>query len=516
VKHPSLRRLFPVALVVAATLAAAPFAAAQTPLGNAFTYQGRLDQSASPANGSYSMVFKLWDSPTGGTQVGPTLTFDGLAGNPAPVNITGGLFTASLDFGAGAFGTNARWLEITIDGVTLSPRQATSPAPAALFSAAPWATSGSSVSYSGGNVGIGTTLPSSALEVSRTTGDAEIGIVGGDGGRRWTLQSSSGVSSFPLEGTFQIIDRTAGASRLTINPAGMVGIGTTDPLRTLTVGGDAEAFGNFDVGGYLAVRGPAVLRGDVDVTGRLGINASGTQYRLQVVGDTRFEGLAQFANGTLQILNSGLQFGTPNQNTDPISIERVDGGSDSSTLVINIGDNPGSNAPPGDDLIIKAGGQIIFIFRSNGLAAKVGDPLWATISDQRAKHEIQPLTGALDQLMQLKGHTFYYNEPNKPGARPGKCIGFIAQDVEPVFPEWVRTDHDGMKSLAMPGIEAITVEALRELRAEKDAQIEALRAEKDAQIEELAAAHAAQVRANEQLAERLARLESLMEKSTAR
>jgi len=43
--------------------------------------------------------------------------------------------------------------------------------------------------------------------------------------------------------------------------------------------------------------------------------------------------------------------------------------------------------------------------------------------------------------------------------------------VEPVFPEWVGTDLDGAKNLSIRGFEALTIEAIREIRD----QIEALK-----------------------------------------
>src|SRR5438132_153676 len=71
---------------------------AQTPLGTAFTYQGQLKSGGSPASGSFNMVFKLFDAATIGNQIGPTLTFDGVGGNPALVVVANGLFTVQLDF----------------------------------------------------------------------------------------------------------------------------------------------------------------------------------------------------------------------------------------------------------------------------------------------------------------------------------------------------------------------------------------------------------------------------------
>src|SRR5262249_33893804 len=129
------------------------------PLGNAFTYRGQLKQSGSPANGNYNMVFTLWNDPTASApanQVGGPVTL-----NPVPV--TGGLFTVKLnsaaEYGVTAFDGNRRWLEITVNGTRLTPRQEVTAAPYAQFAqfaARPWLTSASDTYFTGGNVGVGT------------------------------------------------------------------------------------------------------------------------------------------------------------------------------------------------------------------------------------------------------------------------------------------------------------------------------------------------------------------------
>jgi hypothetical protein len=50
----------------------------------------------------------------------------------------------------------------------------------------------------------------------------------------------------------------------------------------------------------------------------------------------------------------------------------------------------------------------------------------------------------------------------------GVYMGMIAQDVEKVFPEWVKTDINGYKTLGFIGFEALTTEAVRELKAENN------------------------------------------------
>src|ERR1043165_8573971 len=75
--------------------------------GTAFTYQGRLNDSGSAANGNYDMEFYLRDSLSGGNPVGTTNSL-------APVPASNGLFTVTLDFGAGVFTGANRWLEIGV------------------------------------------------------------------------------------------------------------------------------------------------------------------------------------------------------------------------------------------------------------------------------------------------------------------------------------------------------------------------------------------------------------------
>ena len=115
-------------LLVAASLVRAPAAS----LGSAFTYQGRLTEAGQPANGEYDLRFLLFDADGGGIQNGPTLTNENLS-------VTGGVFTATLDFGTNVFTGRALWLEIAVRPGTntgaftdLTPRQPVTATPYAL------------------------------------------------------------------------------------------------------------------------------------------------------------------------------------------------------------------------------------------------------------------------------------------------------------------------------------------------------------------------------------------------
>jgi hypothetical protein len=103
----------------------------QAVTGNAFTYQGYLEDGSSPANGKYDFQFNLYNDLTGGSQVGSAVTKDN-------VTVTNGLFSVALDFGSVFDGTGL-WLEAGVrpgsstgSYVILSPRQEITPAPYAL------------------------------------------------------------------------------------------------------------------------------------------------------------------------------------------------------------------------------------------------------------------------------------------------------------------------------------------------------------------------------------------------
>lgn len=80
-------------------------------------------------------------------------------------------------------------------------------------------------------------------------------------------------------------------------------------------------------------------------------------------------------------------------------------------------------------------------------------------SDRRIKKDIEPIRNALDTILKLKGVTFNRISDGKKGR------GFIAQEVEEVYPELVHTEVSGehMKSVAYGNFSGDIVEALREL-----------------------------------------------------
>ena len=154
-------------------------------IGSAFTYQGRLLDVNSPADGLYDFTFMLYDSND---------PCDLMAG-PIEVNdldVIEGYFTAELDFGE-VFDGNDLWLEIGVrpgelaepeDYTFLNPLVELMPAPHAIYAKiagrdGDWMVSGDDMySIPSGNVGIGTTGPNAKLTINDNIAGVGPGVPG--------------------------------------------------------------------------------------------------------------------------------------------------------------------------------------------------------------------------------------------------------------------------------------------------------------------------------------------------
>lgn len=79
-------------------------------------------------------------------------------------------------------------------------------------------------------------------------------------------------------------------------------------------------------------------------------------------------------------------------------------------------------------------------------------------SDLRLKTDLKALNKALETVSKLSGYTYTLKDEKQ---RRG---GLIAQEVESVFPEAVRTDSKGYKSIDYNAIIALLVNAIKELK----------------------------------------------------
>jgi hypothetical protein len=319
---------------------------------------------------------------------------------------------------------------------------------------------------------------------------------------------------------------------------GLVGIGTDTPRSALDVAGtistenlDATGEGSF---GSLSVAGSVTVD-------RTGVNAGALQPGL-VFGNRLAEGIASrqtpggnqggldfytFQQPRLSISGGGfVGVGTPSPQTPmhlysgfnpttlriqsaagpgfgrieffsdpqfsanewrPGFIQSVDNGNFTGGIAFVVNGTGLANRFGGIEVMRVVNGAVgigtfspAFTLHVNGSAGKPGGGSWSVASDERLKKDIRPLEDSLARLLQLRGVTFEYRDPKAIHELPGRQTGLIAQEVERVFPEWIDTRPNGMKSLSVRGFEALTVEALRELREEKDREIVAIKAQNTA------------------------------------
>ncbi len=170
-----------------------------------FTYQGELRLSGAPIAGAHDFRFRLYTAEVGGSQQGSQLTL-------AAVPVVDGVFTVTLDFGAAAFSSQPRWLEIDVRDSslggsyeTLSPRTPLTSVPYARAAGLAMPGAVNAASIQAGSVGtsqinagqvqrrvVGSC--SGGQSISQVNQDGSVVCVAGGSGAGWSLSGNSGTS----------------------------------------------------------------------------------------------------------------------------------------------------------------------------------------------------------------------------------------------------------------------------------------------------------------------------------
>jgi Chaperone of endosialidase/Domain of unknown function (DUF5011) len=313
-----------------------------------------------------------------------------------------------------------------------------------------------------GNVGLGTTSPwgllsaqatanSSSPEfvVGSTTADSLViannGYVG--------IGTTSPLTKLSVQGTAGANDllniaSSTGASLLYVNATGNVGVGTAAPIAKLDVEGGIATIGdrgdnccselNFDEHNH------GIGKGLWSIYMK---QSSGTLYFYQQFNASGAAGVGQdvtFAN------NGYVGIGTTTPYSE-LTVWGLDTASTSAFLVAN------------------SASTTEFNVLDNGNATLAGSLIQN--SDQRLKTNITPLdaSSSLGEIEQLNAVTFNWIDPEK---GTGPQLGFIAQQVQQVFPNLVSTTSptaltpNGTLSLDYIGLISPIVSAIQALSSE--------------------------------------------------
>ncbi len=103
-----------------------------------------------------------------------------------------------------------------------------------------------------------------------------------------------------------------------------------------------------------------------------------------------------------------------------------------------------------------------YIFQYNNNMYSYIEPVSATYvssSDERLKTAITPLPGILDKLLLLQPKTYQYTASVDASRH---SYGFLAQEVEKLFPDFVFSSENGTKGIAYSNFSVIAVKAIQE------------------------------------------------------
>jgi hypothetical protein len=161
-------------------------------------------------------------------------------------------------------------------------------------------------------------------------------------------------------------------------------------------------------------------------------------------------------------------------------------GNDNIALGYNAGDSVSSgdnnvviggvavaSATADDQLVISSGdGGMFWIKGDSAGSCYQGDNAssWSTTSDRRIKREITDATQGLDAINGIRLRNFRYRRDNPYGLDPDQPrVGVIAQELEEVFPEAVKENLEGHKTVSTDSINWALLKAVQELSAKVEA-----------------------------------------------
>ena len=268
--------------------------------------------------------------------------------------------------------------------------------------------------------------------------------------------------------------------RMTLDASGNLGIGTTNPDGALEVvrSGGINPDSNVVSSSYggeprfltQAARGLILAPTALQLGDTLGVFASGG-YGATGFGDPS-GGFAVFAaeNFTDAAHGTGAAiYTTPLGAIDPSPVlTALPSGN------VGIG-TPGdvNGIPTAADKLQVFGNVRVGDSGTNGCIKNfAGTGLVGTCSsDRRLKKNITPFAPMLDKVTALQPVHYFWRSDEFPDRHFGSTqnYGLIAQDVEQVLPELVATDSDGYKAVDYSKLPLLTIQAMKELKAENDA-----------------------------------------------
>lgn len=270
---------------------------------------------------------------------------------------------------------------------------------------------------------------------------------------------------------------TGDANNLTFTDIDSFNISSSNTTFTTTGNTDISSTGNTDISsdGEISITTTSSSNITIDASSD-SINLIGTvtldEYVTKPIETTFNNILGLDADGNVINISATSILGTEEDSV----IYRHNGSLSSERFMTMAGNDLNFvGATASDSVVITADGRIL-IGRgtvtpgntTNGIRLDVNGDILAiqvhSSSDERFKKNINPIGSALDKVMSIEGVTYdfrvdEFSDRNFPTT---KQLGFIAQNVEEVLPEVVRTNGDGYKAVDYAKVTALLNEAIKE------------------------------------------------------
>lgn len=371
------------------------------------------------------------------------------------------------------------------------------------------------------NVSFGNSTVNTVIDTTSIVTDLSLTVLGDT-----TLQSTLAVSgsatiggNATLSGALQTVSGNVNVDSGTLfvdATNNRVGIGKTSPATTLDIVGNVAISTTLFVNGVITSNSGATVNGQVNIVGQVNassgfksgaITGSGTGFLSNtstiIVGNTTSNviislagitssgasGVVPHSNTAGTLLGSSTQRWNVTANTADFSgtvslVTMTANGSTGTSTQVLTSAGGSSNLYWADAGVLVAEdannatryvaftgantGQITTInvrsgdFTYNPSTGVVSATEFSGTSDVRVKENISTLENAMDKVSKLRGVSYTFRESGL------ENMGLIAQEVELVIPEVVRTNDMGFKSVTYGNIVGLLVEAIKELKQEID------------------------------------------------
>jgi hypothetical protein len=313
-----------------------------------------------------------------------------------------------------------------------------------------------------GNVGIGTTSPLTQLHVNDGVNVSNLTMLTlsqlGNTSDRDVVNLKMSFNNGAVPGVMLSAIKMADAGSSLGLSTGNPGNGVLGERMRITAGGNV-LIGTTTDGGYkLRVNGEILADDDIRILNTYALVLNGTDNNWRI-GRNTITDTGWLTGNTMQMVVFGSSSGQGFQvvNSNGTALFEIDGvaGASRFSNALGVGVNPSGTS-----------GRID---ASNDIVAY-------STSDSRLKENITPIANALDKVKSLTGVEFDWKEETK-GVHgyEGHDVGVIAQEVQAVLPEAIRTNDTGYLSVRYEKMIALLIEGMKE----QQNQIDELKAKLD-------------------------------------